>query len=415
MEVKSWNNLFKKTVKIENDMSLVSSTISLGNQNSYSDCNIPISNSVLKQSDNSDLKSLKIKNKRIANPLTTVGQYISSNKEFLHGIPGSSRITLGGAIAADTHGKDGYLGKNFGSNIKTLYLKIASGEVLKLDSKNNPDILWATIGGFGLTGQIIGIEMKKNKFEYSEFLNTEIKKNKGVDNLINCVLNHDERYFLAVVDLVNKGFSWIAKFSKASNKEVKEYNINNLKEIKIPLGFVGNNFLFTKNLLNLVYPYLQSDGISHYSNFFFPQGGVRDPRNFCKNRKIVEIQFSLPMNEIRNLEKILYMARKYFKPLACSIKILGLNLPQNNLSFYQQGISVNFDFPLNDLNFNHLNNIYEEIAKYNGKVNLSKDSFLTPELFKQMYPEHSNWLNIVKKIDPDKKFQSKMSNRLQIK
>jgi len=48
-------------------------------------------------------------------------------------------------------------------------------------------------------------------------------------------------------------------------------------------------------------------------------------------------------------------------------------------------------------------------------VNLSKDSFLTPELFKQMYPEHSNWLNIVKKIDPDKKFQSKMSNRLQIK
>lgn len=415
MEIESWNKLFKKSVKIENDLTLVNSTITVGNQNSYSDCNIPLSNSVIYQASSNEFADLQKKNQAIFNPLISVSEYISNTNEFLFGIPGSPRISLGGAIAADTHGKDGYLGKNFGSNVETLYLKIASGEVLKLDNKNNPDILWSTIGGFGLTGQIVGIEMKQDKLPYSKFFNTELKINKGIDKLIDCILNHDDRYFLAVVDLVNKGFRWITKISETTSKEVNLYNVKNYKEIKVPLGFIGNNFLYTKNLLNLFYPYMQKDGINHFSNFFFTQGGIRDPRNFCKNQKIVEVQFSLPMNEIKNLGDILTMAKKYFKPIACSVKILGFDLNKNNLSFYQRGIAVNFDFPLSDFNFDKLNEIYIKIIKYNGKINLAKDSFLTPSLFLKMYPEHSSWLKTVKKIDPDKKFQSKMSKRLHIK
>ena len=46
---------------------------------------------------------------------------------------------------------------------------------------------------------------------------------------------------------------------------------------------------------------------------------------------------------------------------------------------------------------------------------MAKDSTLNQEEFKEMYPNFQNWEQIVKSVDPDNIFQSKMSKRLGIK
>jgi hypothetical protein len=160
---------------------------------------------------------------------------------------------------------------------------------------------------------------------------------------------------------------------------------------------------------------MQHSGLIHYSNFYYSQSGIRDVRNFCKNKKIIEVQFSIPMKNINQLSNLFLMINKFIKPITCSIKILGDDVNQNNLSFYQYGLSINFDFPMDRLNTKKLNEIYIEIIKLGGKVNLSKDSQISEEMFKSMYPEYPNWLKVVKKIDPFNYFQSAMSKRLQIK
>ena len=43
----------------------------------------------------------------------TIKEMCEQSKVVLYGIPGKSNVTLGGAIASDTHGKDNILGWKF--------------------------------------------------------------------------------------------------------------------------------------------------------------------------------------------------------------------------------------------------------------------------------------------------------------
>ncbi len=69
--------------------------------------------------------------------------------------PGTKFVTVGGAIAADVHGKNHHRDGSFGAFVDDLQLLVASGEILHCSPKENSDIFWATIGGMGLTGCIL--------------------------------------------------------------------------------------------------------------------------------------------------------------------------------------------------------------------------------------------------------------------
>ena len=414
IEIKSWGNIFQKNATVFEDLKEGEKYITVGNQNSLSDCNIPVNNNILKLSNSHQTDT---QDDGVVSSLMTIGNYIDSNKKFLYGIPGTPHVTFGGGIAADVHGKDAYWGKNFAANIESIKLKLSTNQTIEINRNSDFDIFQATIGGFGLTGQIISTRLKPNKIKYSEFFNITTKVGKGIDNLINEVKIIDDNYFLAVIDLVNKNDKWIIKRSSPIEVTNKNHTFLESKENKtsIYLPFVGSNFLYSLNLLNSIYPFLQKDGIQHYSKVLFPQGGIRDPRIFCKNKKIIEIQFSIPIVEINNIGKILSIIKNNFKPISCSLKILSKPEKFNNLSFCQEGIAINFDIPSNKINLKIIENLHNLLIEIGGKVNLSKDSLLNEKQFKGMYPEFKNWIKVVKKVDPNDNFQSSLSKRLGIK
>ena len=79
---------------------------------------------------------------------------------FLPVTAGTSKITVGGAIAADIHGKNHPRDGSFGSHIKELLIIDGCGNLKKLNPGisspvENAQEFWATIGGMGLTGVII--------------------------------------------------------------------------------------------------------------------------------------------------------------------------------------------------------------------------------------------------------------------
>ena len=414
IKIKSWGNIYEKNVEILDVPNREDNYIPVGNQNSLSDSNIPIGNKALKL--NSSEYFDEVNNTEV-NSSVTIGKYVENSKKFLYGIPGTPNVTFGGAIAADVHGKDAYWGKNFAANIENIKLKLSSNQVIDISRNLESDIFAATIGGFGLTGQIISATLKPNDIKYSEFFNTSIKKGKGLHDLIDEIRVIDNNYFLAVIDLVNKNDKWIIKRSSPVVVEnIKPLSIMpEKKKTSIYLPFVGSNFLYSLNLLHSLYPHIQKGGVHHYSNTLYPQGGIRDPRIFCKDKKIVEIQFSIPMKEINNIEKIFEIIRSHFNPVTFSLKILSKREKLNNLSFYQEGVAINFDIPFNKVNLKIVETLYDLLIAIGGKVNLSKDSLLNEKQFKEMYPEFKQWREIVKKVDPNDNFQSSLSKRLGIK
>ena len=59
-----------------------------------------------------------------------------------------------------------------------------------------------------------------------------------------------------------------------------------------------------------------------------------------------------------------------------------------------------------------LNFLDNEIAKSGGKIYLTKDSMQSADIFKKTYPNLGKWKKVKKELDPEFKFISDISKRL---
>ena len=93
----------------------------------------------------------------------TIGQLISQYTPkgwFVPVTPGTRHVTVGGAIAADIHGKNHHIDGSFGQHVQSLRMRLASDEVITLSPADNAEVFWATVGGMGLTGLIIDADIQ---------------------------------------------------------------------------------------------------------------------------------------------------------------------------------------------------------------------------------------------------------------
>ena len=117
---------------------------------------------------------------------------IIPNNWFLPVVPGTSFVTIGGAIANDIHGKNHHKLGSFGNSILSIEILRSDGSILNCSPSENSDLFYATIGGLGLTGLILSVKIQlikiknpyissgsKRFYSLSEFfaINSEIEKN----------------------------------------------------------------------------------------------------------------------------------------------------------------------------------------------------------------------------------------------
>lgn len=70
-------------------------------------------------------------------------------------LPGTRHVTVGGAIAADVHGKNHHRVGAFSAHVEAFTLHAATGERRTVTRASDPVLFEATTGGMGLTGVII--------------------------------------------------------------------------------------------------------------------------------------------------------------------------------------------------------------------------------------------------------------------
>src|SRR4029453_18600879 len=69
-------------------------------------------------------------------------------------------VTLGGMVASDVHGKNHHVAGTFGEHVRALRMRVGDGRVLEIDESSEPELFRATIGGMGLTGHILEVEVR---------------------------------------------------------------------------------------------------------------------------------------------------------------------------------------------------------------------------------------------------------------
>jgi FAD/FMN-containing dehydrogenase len=74
--------------------------------------------------------------------------------------PGTKHVSLGGAVAADVHGKNHHRDGSLGHHVEELELLLADGSRVHCGPRHGRELFWATVGGMGLTGIITRVTLR---------------------------------------------------------------------------------------------------------------------------------------------------------------------------------------------------------------------------------------------------------------
>ena len=342
-------------------------------------------------------------------------------------VPGTQFVTVAGAITNDIHGKNHHVDGTFADHVRQVEILTSEGELMVCDSTHHPELFWATVGGLGLTGLILSLELKLMKVD-GPGIDMESIKVKNLDHFFEVSAESGEyTHTVSWIDCVAKGASLgrgIFMRGRHSSEQPKPRAIGRIAQVISPLltvPFSMPNFLLNPlsiRAFNGLYygkhPHKDLAQIVHYEPFFFPLDFVRGWNKIYGRRGFLQYQMVVPKTANHQaIRRILdEIAKTGMGSFLAVIKEFG-EKEHGGLSFPAPGVTLALDFPNygKDLLalFNRLDRIVIEAG---GRVYLGKDARLPQDHFQEMYPNWTEWKAIRDQWDPKGVFRSRMGDRL---
>src|ERR1035438_1916153 len=107
--------------------------------------------------------------------------------------PGTRQITIGGAIAADVHGKNHHVAGSFAMHVPSFDLLLPGGELRTVTRQSDPVLFWATAGGMGLTGLIVQATVQLKRVATSR-VRVDTVRTADIDETMAVLAEHDRAY-----------------------------------------------------------------------------------------------------------------------------------------------------------------------------------------------------------------------------
>jgi decaprenylphospho-beta-D-ribofuranose 2-oxidase len=351
-------------------------------------------------------------------------------------LPGTRQVTIGGAIAADVHGKNHHTQGSFGNHVRSIDLLTADGEVHTITPEGEPGmneggrLFWATIGGMGLTGAILGATVALQRTETAYF-SVDTDRCSDIDDLMAKMTAGDDAYTYSVAwfDAVTKGRHMGRAVLTRGNKAPLVELTPKLK--RDPLKFVAPSFgtipeVFPNRMVNLATakafsefwyrkaPKHQVGALQNITQFFHPLDIVAEWNRVYGPNGFLQYQFVVPFEASETF-------RRCFEMIVTSGHLSCLNVlkrfgPGNEapLSFPMPGWTLTVDLPIEQGLDVLCNALDEEVVGAGGRVYLAKDSRLSAERFRQMYPRLDDFLAVRRQVDPGGMFNSDLARRLKL-
>lgn len=341
-------------------------------------------------------------------------------------VPGTRFVSIGGAIAADVHGKNHHCEGGFGRYVDSLLLRTGQGEVIEASREQNSEAFFATVGGMGLTGIILEATMRLRPVE-TGWIRERVISASDLDAAMRALEASDEAtYSVAWIDCVARGRdlgrSLIYLGEHAGKGELPDgadaFPVGKDPRLSVPVDLpsMALNRTSVRAFNELYYRMgAQRSGGSHVVSlypYFFPLDGIGGWNRIYGKRGFLQHQCVIPeqgagavLGEI--LDRV---ARRGDASFLAVLKKLGQG--DGILSFPLPGYTLALDFPVKGDILNFLDEIDRLVVAAGGRLYLAKDARQSRATFAAGYPALQRFNAIRKSLDPAGNIRSKLSQRL---
>ena len=345
-------------------------------------------------------------------------------------LPGTRQVTVGGAIAADVHGKNHHVAGSFGNWVLSMDLLTADGEVRTLTPDGSPSAFWATVGGMGLTGIVLRATLVLQEAQTAWFV-VDTERAGNLDDLMARLSAGDDRYpysvawFDALAGGPRLGRAVLTRGRAATLDDLPADLVRRARAFVAPsLGTVPDHLppgllnRWTGRAFNELWfrkaPRERVGELQDITTFFHPLDVIAEwnrlygPRGFCQYQFVVppgaEDVFKLAVREIAASGHV------------SSLNVLKRFGPGNAspLSFPSAGWTLAVDLPVTPGLERLFDRLDAMVAEAGGRVYLAKDSRLRADLLERMYPRLAEFTAVRAELDPRGLFRSDLSRRLRL-
>jgi decaprenylphospho-beta-D-ribofuranose 2-oxidase len=336
-------------------------------------------------------------------------------------VPGTQHVTVGGAIASDIHGKNHGTAGTFGSHVEALALLTSAGDVLELTADGDRELLGATIGGMGLTGVILWARFRLRAVS-SPLLSVDTDRVRSLDEALAALAAPGGPHRVAWLDLLGSlpGRGVVTRAEHLDGTAVPataagEATVRSRATVprRWPEGVVRAATVRAFNELRYRRaPRSERGHVEAIGTHMFPLDAlVAWPRLYGRCG-FVQYQLVVPPGAERVLEIVIDRLRRARVP--CFLAVLKDFGPANEapISFPIAGWTLALDLPRAAPGLGPLLDFYDElVAEAGGRVYLSKDSRIRPEVLEVMYPRLDEWRSIRQRADPIGRWRSDLALR----
>ncbi len=345
---------------------------------------------------------------------------------FLPVVPGTKDITVGGAIAADIHGKNHVVAGSFCNHIESMEVMDHNGIIRSCSRSQNEQLFTMTCGGMGLTGIIIEATIKLLEIE-SAFIEQDVQ---NISSILHCEMRFDSKSSYShqiawIADLTAESSSQFGLFIQHRHAKIEDLSSRQQRDplqlkksfslavpFPLPIPLVNR---ISYSMLN--WYYLKKHPINkktylHYLTGFFQLDTLKSWNYLYGTKGFMQYQAAIPVNRafsaFNAYAKI--MKNKRRRSFLTVIKRFGTIPAAGKLSFPIPGFTICMDFKMDQLIPAMIKEFDQITIAAGGRVYLAKDALLNPKNFMAMYPAYEELKAFIYQKHPY--FRSFLSDRI---
>lgn len=339
-------------------------------------------------------------------------------------VPGTRHLTVGGAIAADVHGKNHPAAGSIARQLASFELVTPGGEKLEVTREGDAELFAATTGGMGLTGAIAAATLRTVPLR-EPFAIADVDRADAIEDAMALMDGGGHTHAIAWLDLLASG----GRFGRAVVTRSREgeapaaaesLGIASAASLRVPSGAPGG-------LLRGVAVRTLNAALWHHSprrerdrpigpvEQLFPLDRIGDWNRLYGRRGLLQYQFAVPRGEEWVIRCALEMLRAQRLPMfLATLKRFGA--PSGGLlSFPIEGWTLAIDIPARARGVRGVLDAADRlIVGAGGRVYLAKDARMGAEMLRETYPELARFRAVRERVDPTCMLRSDMARRLEL-